>query len=168
MNPTNKVPSGTRVQTRVTFADIADGLGYDLSTHAGGTYIADDTRSAWAVYKAALDSVILPEGKRFEVGDKVQFQYSSEGKWVDGRIFAYDGKMHQEYPQCVRPLPQTVELMMEEKRIRLMNAICDRKKTSQVNALGIIIDALSGSQDTGKTLDQLCKEYNVPTTREVP
>jgi len=178
MNPTNKVPSGTRVQTRVSFKEWArSNFDYSAPLSFEITKLLEQgSESAW---NAALDSVILPaplsesSGKRFEVGEFVEVKEKDIWKcatisaMIVERVDASAG-LFWINPESVRPLPQTVELAVEEKRIRLMNAICDRKKTSQVNALGIIIDALYASDDTGKTLYQLCTEYGVPTTREVP
>lgn len=116
-------------------------------------------------WNAAL--VNAQQGGRFEVGDVVEYLHAITNQWTPATIRAVDGTNWSEIKSHVRPAPKTVDLTVEEKRVRLMNAIVEKEQTTQVNALAIIIDALHASQDTSKTLDQLCAQYGVETTRSV-
>lgn len=154
--------SDREVKTRQTFSAFAKDRWGNLD---GSTYNA-----RLETWNAALASVILPEG-RFEVGQKVEMQYSTQGKWVQGHIIANDGEMTQTHPECVRPLPTTVELTVNEKIREVATAMLNKIEPTTSDAvahdlIGIHIE-ISQSLANGKTLDQLCSEYGVSTTKEL-
>jgi hypothetical protein len=159
MNPTNKV------QTRQTFEE------WNGNTPAPGRQsVQDHRRDGW---NAALDSVILPEGKRFEIGDGA-LRFEAGDTWISGRVvFLPDGlfetfNKNQQFQLGVdkldkfRPIPQTVDLTDDEKLHEVEQAM---KKRSEDSAIAVVRDL--AKQLTLKTLDQLCADYNVPTTREI-
>jgi hypothetical protein len=94
-----------------------------------------------AGWNAALDSVILPESKRFEVGDEVRIRVNVHTTAIG---------------QIVEGIPQTRDLTEQEKVDALLS--CPR-----VTHVQLVIAVANG-----KTLDQLCQECGVATTREVP
>lgn len=149
MNQPNKVLQGGKPQTRQTFEEwIKERFG---APQDSGEW--DMEREAWF---AALDAVILPEGKRFEVGDKVSAVTRADGVFRLAVISAVDQESCQtRLPSNVRPLPQTRELTEQEKIDALMSC-------PNVTHVQLLIESFNG-----KTLDQLCEEYGVATTKEV-
>jgi len=68
----------------------------------------------------------------------------------------------------VRPAPKTVDLTMEQKFHALIEKLAGGPPPYEsVEPLNKAVAEFGRLQDTGKTLDELCREYNVPTTREV-
>lgn len=112
-------------------------------------------RKGW---NAALAAVV--QTGRFEVGDDVEAFDHKKQEWVKATIGAHEDEIELwTYPEDVRPLPQTVDLTVEEKVGRLVFIMpnpTDRNERDLLLALA-----------TGKTIDELCAEYNIPTTREV-
>lgn len=120
---------------------------------------------AWT---AALASVI-PEGKRFEVGDRA----TCAG--VPGRIgFKPDDERTSWWsfdPRAVEMAPRTVELTVNEKLRELATAMLNKIEPTTSDAvahdlINIHIE-ISQSLANGKTLDQLCSEFGVSTTKEM-
>lgn len=144
MNQPNKV------KTRVTIDEAF--------LKKGSTLNANAFAAGW---NAALDSVILPEGKRFEVGDSCLVYRHDKEKWVDAVIGAAerDDEMWI-IPEDVRVAPQTRELTGEEK----LEAVRQKSGMSDAELLGLFIQMESSGQDT---LEQLCFDYGIPKMREV-
>lgn len=118
-------------------------------------------------WNAALASVIST-WKRFEVGDSCRIRVSRDteieaiiGAMPIQQLHKADDSVSQ--PGIVRPAINTVDLTVVEKRGRLMNAIIEKRELTQVNAMAVIIDALA----YGKSLEDLCREYSVPLSKEV-
>lgn len=118
---------------------------------------------AQAAWNAALASVETTG--RFEVGDRAVSgcEHGTIGFEPDNPHFGtiYD-------PKDVRPLPKTVELTVEER----LEACIDAKKAmrkkagyedSPYYASHLILNELAN----GKSLDQLCSEYGLSTTKEL-
>ena len=104
-------------------------------------------------WNAALANALIG---RFEVGDVVMSRGSSDGKWMESVIMAFpkQGGPVTNDPSNVRPAPKTVDLTDDEK----LQALNDKGMTLKVFVTGT---------RAGKTLDELCKEYGVETTRSV-
>lgn len=124
---------------------------------ASGEGLTDLIRAAW---RAALASVISTSstqgGKRFEVGDEATANYT-DGLHRGLIGFVPNDKTNRRDifdPSIVRPLPQTVELTVEDK----LNEV-----VGKVGSLRLIASELAN----GKTLDELCEAYGVETTRSV-
>lgn len=103
----------------------------------------------------------IAEGKRFEIGESVQVFDHEKKRWVYGVIGASDSQglaepqMFWDNPKDVRFLPQTVELTEQEKVDALLSC-------PNVTHVQLLIESFNG-----KTLDQLCDEYGVATSREI-
>jgi hypothetical protein len=159
MNPTNKV------QTRQTFEEIAKERRWTI----------ENMRLRREAYEAALDSVILPEGNGFDIGQRI-LRYEAGETWVMGIcLFLPDSISWQSFTEDqraalsvkstdkFRPIPQTVELTDDEKLDAVEKAMAAKSEDSRISVVRDLAKKL-----THKTLDQLCAEYNVPTTRELP
>lgn len=107
-------------------------------------------------WNAALASVELPEG-RFEVGQVVEVE-DKYGTWNQCVVTIVGSNGKPAYGK-VRPLPKTVELTDDEK----LRAIEDAMPDSPLESARKVSRELL----KGKTLDELCAQYNVKTTREV-
>jgi hypothetical protein len=151
MNPTNKV------QTNQTFTAW---LEEQKAVRKIYDHEVDSLREGW---NAALDSVILPEGKRFEVGDEALAVVDGTERNGTIEFVTHYQQVINLASKDVHPLPQTVELTAKEKLWAVEQEMVKRGDES-LAAARVIATKLA----TGKTLDQLCKEYNVPTMREVP
>lgn len=103
-------------------------------------------------WDAALASVIST-GKRFEVGDRV-IGGDSDSCTIVALVDDGNGGYWRD-PADVRPIPQTVELTDDEKFLAIVTKNPDWTAR----------DALVACQ--GKTLDELCAQYGVETTRRV-
>jgi len=152
MNPTNKVQTRVSAEEAATAYGLYKSDGRDLALFKQG-------------FETGRDSVILPEGKRFEVGDRA-IGPQGHGGTIDGKIVWVPlntaGNLVDD-PTLVRPLPQAVELTDVDKLKGVFEAFQAKDPVPEASAWAIIAQML-----VGKTLDQLCAEYNVPTTREVP
>lgn len=128
-----------------------------VKEYRGDPRIAMDV---WNAIKFAISEV--PNGKRFEVGEVVEVE-DKDGTWNPCVVTIVGSNGKPAYGR-VRPLPKTVELTVSEKRIAVMNEmIAVARFDTQTEALACIVDDLAN----GKTLDQLCSEYGIATTREV-
>jgi len=145
------------VKTRQTFEEWIKSKGYD------------DGRSNAAReqgWNAALASVIST-GKRFEVGDEVEIDVGiavGDGAWVKARIQAVsmDARNYTYQPQYVRQLPTTVNLTVEEKLVAVTDAMVSKENYQERHVYRELCRALA----SGKSLDDLCREYSVPLTKE--
>jgi len=158
MNPTNKV------QTREVIDEAVKVLRHVAKygkTSQGGEEWGNAEHCFFVADK--LDSVILPEGKRFEVGDEALAVVDGDERNGTIEFVTHYQQVINLASKDVRPRPQTVELTDDEKLHEVEQAM---KKRSEDSAIAVVRDL--AKQLTGKTLDQLCKEYGVPTTREIP
>ena len=154
-NPTMAIRLGgdrmSEVKTRQTFEEWIKSKGYD------------DGRSNAAReqgWNAALASVIST-GKRFEVGDRVEYFHHAERKWLSATIRAWDGGNWSEVPENVRPRPKTSDLTMEEKMVAVTNVMVSKENCQERHVYRELCRALA----SGKSLDELCKEYDVPMVK---
>lgn len=143
--------SDREVKTRQTFSEFAK--------ERWGNLDASTYNARLEVWNAALASVILPEG-RFEVGQPCEVFDHHKQRWLRGSFGASDGNPVVEDvtfwfdPADVRPLPKTVELTVEEK-------------IDALGSCGLSWRDIAVLTNSGKTLDQLCSEYEVATTKEL-
>jgi hypothetical protein len=150
----------SEVKTKQTAEEVADELGYLAASSA-----LDDFYEGW---NAALASVIST-GKRFEVGDEVEIDVGiavGDEVWMKARIQAVsmDARNYTYQPQYVRPLPKTVDLTVEEKLHDLLSHVCYPSGGRDLT-LGEGQHALLVMLASGKSLDELCKEYDVPMVK---
>ena len=161
-NPTMAIRLGgdrmSEVKTRQTFEEWIKSKGYD------------DGRSNAAReqgWNAALASVIST-GKRFEVGDSCRIRVSRDteieaiiGAMPIQQLHKADDFVSQ--PGIVRPAINTVNLTVEEKLVAVTDAMVSKDSYQERH----VYRELSRVLAKGKSLDDLCREYSVPLTKEV-
>lgn len=145
--------SNREVKTRQTFEGY---WGPKVPTGGGQLEVYQVARHAW---NAALASVILPEG-RFEVGDVARANYRAGLKPGLIAFVPDDNTLDIIFdPLVVR---KVIELTTEEK----LNAVFDAELVKNVLTDAGRWHKISQHLANGKTIDQLCAEHGVSTTKE--
>ena len=118
-------------------------------------------------WNAALASVIST-WKRFEVGDSCRIRVSRDteieaiiGAMPIQQLHKADDFVSQ--PGIVRPAINTVNLTVEEKLVAVTDAMVSKDSYQERH----VYRELSRVLAKGKSLDDLCREYSVPLTKEV-
>jgi hypothetical protein len=95
---------------------------------------------------------------KFDVGQIVEVE-DKDGTWNQCIVTIIGTNGKPAYGK-VRPLPKTVELTGDEKIVAVTAAMAKKAISNTYHHLAVQLTIY------GKTLDQLCAEYQVPTTRD--